>query len=340
MLVLVTGGTGFVGCHAVSAILRAGHDVRLLVRRPEQVAKSLDPLGVQVSDVVVGDVLDEESVSRALDGCAAVVHAAAIYALNPSRAEEIGRTNVRATELVLGQAAERGADPVVYVSSTVAIARYGGSGPDLPLGDIDLPYTRSKIQSERVARQLQDAGAPVVSVYPGGVYGPCDPYLANNNERLRWLVRRLFPLWSSGGLHMVDVRDVASTLAAVLAPSRSRSRYVVPGYHLDAAMQYGALSEATGRRYPHVVLPAGVLRPMTSLLDLVQRPLPDGWHYPAEREAVELNLRDTRFDDSAARTEFGIEPRPLAQTLADTIRWMVDSGHLPPRYGRLVPEQD
>jgi len=115
---------------------------------------------------------------------------------------------------------------------------------------------------------------------------------------------------------------------------------VVPGYHLDAAMQYDALSEATGRRYPHLVLPAGVLRPMTSLLDLIQGPLPDRWHYPAEREAIELNLRDTRFDDSAARKEFGIEPRPLAQTLADTIRWMVDSGHLPSRYGRLVPEQD
>ena len=62
-----------------------------------------------------------------------------------------------------------------------------------------------------------------------------------------------------------------------------------------------------------------------------------------EREAVELNLRDTRFDDSTARREFGIEPRPFAETLAETIRWMVEAGHLPSRYGRLVPasaEQD
>src|SRR6266536_214253 len=72
--VLVTGGTGLVGSHTAAAIVRAGHDVRLLVRRPEQVPASLGPLGLEVSDVVVGDVLDERAVSRAVEGCAAVVH--------------------------------------------------------------------------------------------------------------------------------------------------------------------------------------------------------------------------------------------------------------------------
>ena len=45
---------------------------------------------------------------------------------------------------------------VVHVSTTVALTRYAGSGPDLPLGDIELPYAQSKIASEEVARRLQD----------------------------------------------------------------------------------------------------------------------------------------------------------------------------------------
>lgn len=58
MKVLVTGGTGYVGAHIVAALVAAGHDVRLLVRRREQVGPSLDPLGTSVEDVVVGDVLE------------------------------------------------------------------------------------------------------------------------------------------------------------------------------------------------------------------------------------------------------------------------------------------
>ena len=336
MKVLVTGGTGFVGAHAVAAAVRSGHDVRLLVRRPEQVDVSLAPLGVQVRDVVVGDALDEASVTRAVDGCEAVVHAAAVYSLDPRRAAEVRRTNRRATELVLRQAVAHGLDPVVQVSSTVALTRYGGSAPQLPLGDIELPYTQSKIDSERVARELATAGAPVVSIYPGAVYGPDDPYRGAEGERLRWILLGRFPLWPIGGMHVVDVRDAAATIAATLQRGRGPRRYVVPGHHMDGALLYGTFAEVTGRRFPHLLLPGSMIGPATRLIDAVQRQLPQRWHYPADREGTELLRRNTRFDDSAAREDLGIQARPFADTIADTIRWLVRSGRVPARCaGRL-----
>jgi len=66
---------------------------------------------------------------------------------------------------------------------------------------------------------------------------------------------------------------------------------------------------------------------------MLQRRLPQRWHYPADREGVEIVRRDTRFADSAARTEFGIDPRPFRQTIADTVRWLVESGRVPARRG-------
>ncbi len=161
MKILVTGGTGLVGACIVAGLLEDGHEVRLLVRRPEQVATSLSPYGVPTDrvEVVAGDVLDGEAVAAALDGCAAVVHAAAVFSLDSRRAQEVLATNERAAELVLGQACDAGLDPVVHISSTVALTRFGGSGPDLPLGDIPSPYARSKLASEVVARRLQDEPA-------------------------------------------------------------------------------------------------------------------------------------------------------------------------------------
>src|SRR5689334_15995187 len=78
MLVLVTGGTGFVGAHTVAALTAAGHRVRVLARAPERVAPALAPLSVPADavEVAAGDVTDETAVDAAVRGVDGLVHAA------------------------------------------------------------------------------------------------------------------------------------------------------------------------------------------------------------------------------------------------------------------------
>ncbi len=334
MRILVTGGTGFVGSHIVLALRERGHDVRLLVRRREQVAATFGPHGVKIEPeaVVVGDVLDADAVTRALDDRDAVVHAAAVFTFDPRRSAEMLDTNAAAARLVLTKALEQGCDPVVHISSTVALTRHGGSGPDLPLSDIPLPYSRSKVASEEVARELQAAGQPVVTVYPGAVYGPRDPYRGEQTTRLAWVSRGLFPLWPSGGLHSVDVRDTAAVVANAMEKGRGPRRFVVPGHHVTGRQLFDSVSAATGRGRPHVPLPPRVAVAATRAIDAVQSRLPAGWRYPADREGAEISLRDTRFDSSATERELGVTARPFADSVRDTLAWMVEAGLLPARF--------
>lgn len=337
MKILVTGGTGYVGAHIVAALSRDGHDARMLVRRPEQVAKSLGPLRVAVSDLHIGDVLDADAVGRALDGCDAVVHAAAVFTLDPRRADEVLGTNHRATELVVGGAVERGLDPIVHISSTVALTRRGGGGPDLPLGDVDLPYAASKRASEEQVREYQAAGAPVVSVYPGGVFGPHDPYFGTNAEIVAWMARGLLPFWPAGGAHYVDVRDVADVVARCVEPGNGPRRYVVPGHHLDGKLMFGTIERLTGRRVPHLTLPRKTALISTRMVERVNRLMPEKIHFPGDAEAAELAVRDTRFDTSRTTQELGVTARPFEETMRDTLLWLVEAGHLKPKFaGRLV----
>ena len=88
----------------------------------------------------------------------------------------------------------------------------------------------------------------------------------------------------------------------------------------------------TGRRLPHVKLPAGFALRFTALTEKVQRRLPGRWHVPTDLEGVEIVVRDTRVDDSAAREELGVEPPPFDRTVRDTLVWLVESGRLPARY--------
>src|SRR4051812_17042884 len=113
--VLVTGATGFVGCHTAAALLGDGHDVRALVRSSSRLDTAMAPFDVGPVDHVVGDVTDEVAVEKAITGCDAVVHSAAVFTLDKSRAGEIYRTNVGGTELVLGSAVQHELDPVIHV---------------------------------------------------------------------------------------------------------------------------------------------------------------------------------------------------------------------------------
>jgi dihydroflavonol-4-reductase len=337
MRVLVTGGTGFVGSHSVAALLAAGHDVRLLVRSPDRIGPALRPLGVTADvDHVVGDVTDPDSVNRALRGCDAVLHAAAVYDLDARARPAIARTNVAGARTVLRAAVEAGCDPVVHVSSVVALLRRGATvTPDSPLSTLPGAYTRSKAASEAVARQLQAGGAPVVIVQPGGVLGPHDPHCGDQTRRLRDILRGWYPLWPSGGFQIADVRDVARVHAAVLSPGAGPRRYLVPGNFVDGATMYATLRELTGRRLPVAVVPAALIVPLAWTTSALQRVTP--FHLPADHEGVLMVRSGTRCDDTRARAEFGIEPRPIAETYRDTIRWLHETDRITTRQaGRTV----
>ncbi|HPG27473.1 MAG TPA: NAD(P)H-binding protein, partial [Myxococcota bacterium] len=113
---MMTGGTGFAGSHTVRRYLEAGHSVRLLVRDREKVRRVFDPQGMAIPerDVIVGDITDAGSVERAMEGCDAVFHGAALVEMKRKLAQKVLDTNRRGVELVVGGAVKRGLPSIVY----------------------------------------------------------------------------------------------------------------------------------------------------------------------------------------------------------------------------------
>jgi dihydroflavonol-4-reductase len=329
MRVLVTGGTGFVGSHSVAALVSQGHQVRLLVRSRDRVASSLSPLAVEGVESVQGDVTTPQSVAEAMAGCDAVLHAAAVYSVDPRAAARIRATNVRATEIVLGTAVRMGLDPVVHVSSYVALLPPAPRGavltPDSPVPRPRGDYCRSKAESDQVARRHQEQGAPVVIVYPGGVIGPDDPYLGDSNRAIAAFAKSGAAI--RGGGPFVDVRDVAAVHAAVMEPGRGARRYMITGHYVAMPDLIAAVQEITGRRSRIVTMPASLALAAGRTADLMQRLMPG--RLPFSYEAVWISALQPRCDDSRTASELGITPRDLRVTLADTLRWLADQGHLP-----------
>ena len=330
MKVLVTGGTGFVGSHSVKAILDAGHEARLLVRSPDRIPPALEPLGVSGVEHVVGDVTDAESVRRAVEGCDAVLHAAAVFSYDARDAETMRRVNAQATEVVLGSAREAGLDPIVHVSSYVALLPAAGTlHPDSPVGHPRGVYARSKAETEQMAREMQAQGAPVVTTYPGMVWGPHDPYLGEAATLARWVLRGLVPMVPPGEFPIVDVRDVAAAHAAVLTPDRGPRRYMLSAGGASLSEQVDVMRRLTGRRLVAFTAPAPLVLGLTAGGDMVQRVLP--FRLPFHFGGVWVAVNGGPVDASATERDLGVHFRPPEESIADMLRWMHAAGHLTDR---------
>ncbi|MFE0704558.1 NAD-dependent epimerase/dehydratase family protein [Streptomyces sp. NPDC058872] len=328
----MTGGTGFVGAHSVAALVRRGARVRLLVRDPARVEASLGPLGVrpEAVEVVTGEVTDGSAVKQAVEGADAVLHAASVYSFDSRRRAEVRRTNARGTEVVLDAAVRTGADPVVHVSTVGAMwpAATRTIDGNSPVGDPREAYLASKAAAESIARRHQAAGAPVVISYPPALLGPHDPHLGDQNARLRGELRGLMPLWPLGGFPLGDVRDTAELHGRlVLREVPGGNRHFGPGRFVTTRDYLRAVRAATGRRLPAAFLPARAVLPFGLLADLLQRVWP--WQVPAEYGAVYTCAHAVPVDECAATG--GVVARPLVETVADTVRWLHEAGHLSKR---------
>ena len=338
MKVLVTGATGFVGSHAAKALQDAGHTVRALVRTPSKLETVTARVGVDLASVetVAGEIADAAAVTAAVDGCDAVVHAAAVVGTDPSSEAEIEASNFAGALNVLVAAADAGCDPIVHVSSAAALFpfRTDPVTGDHPVGSARMPYARSKAESEHLARRLQASGRGVVIVYPGGVFGPGDYGESTQVKPLQlWLTK---PFLRSSGytLNVVDVRDIAAVIAASMQAGRGPKRYVMFGHHFTSDELLSVLCEVTGRDLKSVSMPKAMFLAWGRLGDLARR---FGRDLILTSEATEYMYNTCAGDNSLTEQDTGITLRTAADCLADAVAWMRDEGYVTAAEAGAVP---
>ena len=283
-------------------------------------------------DFAVGEITDQVSVTRALDGCDGVVHTAALVSLDPGQAELMHRTNVEGTRAVIGGAVERGIESIVYVSSTAAL--FDPALPKIdentPLAAASTPYARSKADSARYVQQLIDEGAKIAITCPTGVVGPDDPAMSEGNMSLLFILNNCH-VNTSGGLQVIDVRDLAHAHLRLLEGKKS-GRYLAAGHYSEWRHFGDLLRKVTGRRLLALPVPGALMRGIGAVMDVVAKVRSP--KLPISHEGMTLATRWVVCDDNKLREDLALQYRPLEETLADTVRWMADSGHVGEHWGQ------
>jgi dihydroflavonol-4-reductase len=340
MKVFCTGATGFVGAHTALALLTAGHQVRLLARNEVAARDWFETRGHRIDGFTTVNIRDQAALQGAMAGCDAVFHAAATVSLDPHKARETYETNVGATKAALGAAQALGIDNLLYVSSVAALFHPGASRVDesTPLADVSEPYSRSKRDSEEYVRDLQRQGVPVQTTYPVAVVGPDDPKLSAANRGLATFVGQMLPR-STTGFQCVDVRDLAQAHVWLLehpptCPFES-ARYIIGGHYYPWDELRQRLEALLGRRLLSPRVSPRLMRLMGATADLIKKLVP--FETQISAESMTMNTQWPPADSSRFVTRSGLCFRSGEETFRDTIRWLVEAGHIPhKKAGRLA----
>lgn len=340
-IVLVTGGSGFIGSRLILTLLEAGFQVRGTVRnssRGEELLRSLAPHTnrLQKLDLFQTDLLSDAGWDEAVSGCSFVHHVASPFPLKvPQDENELIKPAVEGTRRVLSAAARNGVKRVVLTSSTAAVAD-GHNNPAGTLSEADWsnlngsiqPYPKSKTLAEKAAWDFMESlpeghSLELAVVNPCLVIGPViDRREKTSNELLVMLMNSKIPGVTRMKFNLVDVRDVADAhIAAMRQPSAAGKRFLCVGGGLWLPEVVDILKKhfgPLGFRIPGFVFPDWFVRLYAIFDTAVRAALPD------------LG-KDLRYDTSLIRKELNWKPRQMAVSLIEMGESLVEHGLVKPQ---------
>jgi len=247
------------------------------------------------------DLLDSDRLHRAVEGCEAVFHVAALYSFT-APARELEAVNVEGTRNVL-EAARRVGARLVHTSTCATCGPVAGrpatEDDRPPAWELVVPYKRTKLEAERLA-----LAAGAVCVNPTTPVGEGDTRPTPTGAMIRGVATGRYRAYPRIGVNLVDVRDVARGHVLALERGRGVERYLLGGVNLTLAEAFSRIARAAGRPPPRLRLPYAAVR-LGAGLGVVNRHeallarLP-AWYSSAKAER-ELGYAPGAVEDALAR---------------------------------------
>jgi dihydroflavonol-4-reductase len=332
--ILVTGASGFIGGALVRRLLERGERVKGFVRAGANL-RGLEGLPSDRFELAVGDVTVEHTVYRALVGCGQLFHVAGAFEYGPKQGKRMIADAGLAVRAVLGAAKRRGVQNIVVTSSAATLGSTERPEPMDESHAFNLtgpePYVAAKVEAARVVDELVDQGMPIVSVLPSAVFGPGDVKPTPNGASLvRYLSMSpsLHVPVTEGGISVVDVDDVVNGHIRAMEVGEVGAKYILGGENVTYSQFFEMLADITG-----LAEPSNPWGPTPTYLLAAAIELGARWsgRQPIlTRKLVrDYAHRYVWVTNERAESELDYRHRPARETLARSVRWLLENAYVP-----------
>ncbi len=250
-MILVTGGSGFLGQHLVRQLSASGVQLRALYHRHAPVGPLAQLPGVEWLQC---DLLDVYAVEEAMRGITDIYHCAAFVSFNPRLRDDMLHFNPESTANIVNQAIQQGIRKMLHVSSVAALGRTGDAtkviDEEQEWGEskYNSAYGLSKYLAENEVWRGIGEGLCAVIINPSVILGAGD--WNTGSPQLMKVANREFPFYTDGVNGWVDVHDVVKAMIMLMAADVEGERYIVSAGNHPFREVFTMMAQALGKKPP------------------------------------------------------------------------------------------
>lgn len=327
MKILLTGADGFLGTNITRELLGRGYQVRAFIQ-PGRPAELLDDLDIEK---VEGDILHPEEIAKAIEGCDALIHAAANTSVWPARSAIIRKVNIEGTRNVVEAAVKTGVKRMVYIGT----ANTFGFGDEKDPGHEEKPYSAAKykvdyLDSKYEAHQvvvdaIKNKGLPCVIVNPTFMFGPYDSK-PSSGAMIVGVYQNKVPGYTPGGRNFIKVRDAAAGVANALTKGEVGECYILGNINLTYKEIFTKIATVTGAKPPRLPLPAWIVAVFglfnSALASITGKP--PTVSYQMARISNDKHF----FTAKKAVKHLDLPQNPIEEGIKECFEWLKEHGYL------------
>lgn len=319
-IVAITGATGFLGRHVLSAVQAAGHRPVAVVRNVAAARRQL-PDNIEIRQA---DITDVAALTETFQGVHAAIHLAGMVSVNKRDDEDIHRINISGAQNFITAVKKTGVKRALFTSTTSAVAalthdQLEAANDETAVFNLTcepVAYIQAKRIAHNLVMEAREQGAPIVVLSPSFVLGP-DDINFNTSELVDAVRRGALPVCPRGGVNPIDVRDIAQAYVAALDHPAPAPHYILASReNLTLKDFVGRVAALANISPPRISLPNALILAIASIVETM-------------RPAGSLTVAGARlgsyywyFDAALARQDLFLNCRPLDETLTATLTWL------------------
>ncbi len=315
-MVLVTGGTGFLGTHLLRKLVLLGKQVRALRR-----IKSFICLEKELTDRidwVEGDVLDIPLLEQAINGCEQVYHCAAVVSFDPADREKMMKVNVRGTANIVNVSLDRKIKKLIYVSSVAALGK-AISGEVInenktSENTFTSSYGLSKFLGEREVWRGMAEGLNAVIVNPSLIIGSGN--WNSGPPKFFTSIWNGYPFYSNGSIGIVDAEDVVNIMMMLMNSDIHSERFILNSGHLTLKEFFFTIADFLKKRRPYISVKPWMIEVLWREETL--RHFITGSSPVVTKDTSRIAFGNLQFDHSKVVQATGYEFKTVKQSIEET----------------------
>jgi dihydroflavonol-4-reductase len=324
MNIAVTGANGHVGGNLCRELILQGHSVKVLIYRDDTALQGVDV------ECVKGDLNNPAVLDRLCKDTEVVIHLAALISIKGKR-EALEMTNVQGTLNLISAIKRSNVRRLIHFSSIHALDHFP---LDKPMDEnrhlvehATMMYESTKAKGDRIVLDHVAQGLDAVILNPTAILGPYDFKPSLMGQVLLRLYNGKLPALVPGGYDWVDVRDIVKATLCAIEHGKKGERYILSGKWTSVKELAEMMEKVTGKRMVHLILPTFLARIGVPFISIYSKLT--GQHPLYTYQSLDVLILGNRMiSNEKARRELGFSPRPLEETIHDSITWFRENKFL------------